>query len=321
MKTTLLRWLAAGAVGTGAIAYQAAAFSEPAPSPLPGRPAPGTTDTMTDPSRPSLPTTPMTGTSPGANPMTPHGDPTVPSVTGPDHPVLPQATSSDSANGRLSSKDSREAKRVLSDLHKVNALEVTVGKLAQDKGSTEAIRSYGQQLVDDHQAADQRIMSFAQSHDIALTGQLPSDRSTRSTSSEDRGTRRPSVSATAPGSETATGEPRTTAGTQIAPSTTGTAAPNGMTSDKTASDAPNATAPLDAEGRQLLARLQKLSGSQFDKQFLTAMVQGHNKALAEIKTASGKVENAELRSLLEGVRASVEKHRDHAKELQRAGTS
>ena len=44
--------------------------------------------------------------------------------------------------------------RVLSDLHQDNQNEIEMGRMAKKKGSSEQVRSYGDQVLKDHQDAD-----------------------------------------------------------------------------------------------------------------------------------------------------------------------
>jgi putative membrane protein len=48
-----------------------------------------------------------------------------------------------------------------------NLAEIAVGKLAQQKGQSEGIRSFGSQLVSDHTAAKEKAVSVAQSMGVS----------------------------------------------------------------------------------------------------------------------------------------------------------
>lgn len=51
---------------------------------------------------------------------------------------------------------------------KVGMAEVETGKLAQQKGSTEAVRSFGAKMVEDHTAANEKLMALAASKQVKL---------------------------------------------------------------------------------------------------------------------------------------------------------
>lgn len=46
--------------------------------------------------------------------------------------------------------------------------EVEAGKLAQEKGSTEAVKNFGAKMVEDHAAANEKLMALAESKKIKL---------------------------------------------------------------------------------------------------------------------------------------------------------
>ena len=50
----------------------------------------------------------------------------------------------------------------------VGMAEVETGKLAQQKGSTEAVRSFGAKMVQDHTAANEKLMALAASKQVKL---------------------------------------------------------------------------------------------------------------------------------------------------------
>lgn len=61
-----------------------------------------------------------------------------------------------------------DAQSVLTDIHKANLMEIRMGKLAEEKGQSADIRSYGETLVKDHEAADQKVKSLADKQGITL---------------------------------------------------------------------------------------------------------------------------------------------------------
>lgn len=54
-----------------------------------------------------------------------------------------------------------------------NLAEISVGKLAADKGSTEAVKSYGRMLVEDHNKANQDATDAAKSLGVAALPLAP----------------------------------------------------------------------------------------------------------------------------------------------------
>ncbi|HET6433092.1 DUF4142 domain-containing protein [Dyella sp.] len=54
-----------------------------------------------------------------------------------------------------------------------NAKEIALGKIAQDKGNSSAVRQYGQQMVHDHSAANQKLQSIAQANHLQMSPPEP----------------------------------------------------------------------------------------------------------------------------------------------------
>jgi len=70
----------------------------------------------------------------------------------------PRATHVPSAE--VSSKKTNAA--ILEQIHQANLKEIEIGKLAEEKASTDEVRAYAVQLVNDHTNADQMVAATAQ---------------------------------------------------------------------------------------------------------------------------------------------------------------
>jgi putative membrane protein len=73
-------------------------------------------------------------------------------------------TSATSKKTKLADEDLQ----VLAHVHKVNQMEIDMGRLAQRKGSNAAIKDYGKMLVNDHQKSDKNVMALAKKHGQTL---------------------------------------------------------------------------------------------------------------------------------------------------------
>ena len=80
-----------------------------------------------------------------------------------------------SAQGAEPASDTAE---VLGKLHHSNQMEVEAGKLAQEKGQSKDVKAYGKTLVNDHSAADKKVMALAKEEKIELptTSPMPPDK-------------------------------------------------------------------------------------------------------------------------------------------------
>jgi putative membrane protein len=56
----------------------------------------------------------------------------------------------------------KASQKFMTEVMQGNLAEIAVGKLAQQKGQSEGVRSFGSMLVSDHSAANEKAMSVAQ---------------------------------------------------------------------------------------------------------------------------------------------------------------
>jgi putative membrane protein len=57
---------------------------------------------------------------------------------------------------------------ILEQIHQANLKEIAVGKIAEQKASTDEVRAYADQLVKDHTSADQMVIATAQKKSVRL---------------------------------------------------------------------------------------------------------------------------------------------------------
>jgi len=87
--------------------------------------------------------------------------------------VLARAVSAHAADPGASSDATAQTEQVLMKLHHSNQMEVAAGKLAQEKGQSKDIKSFGKTLVTDHSAADKKVMALAKEQKITLPAAAP----------------------------------------------------------------------------------------------------------------------------------------------------
>jgi putative membrane protein len=57
---------------------------------------------------------------------------------------------------------------VLSEIHRANLKEIALGQMAQGKASTDEVREYANQLVQDRTSADRQVIAMAQKKNVRL---------------------------------------------------------------------------------------------------------------------------------------------------------
>jgi len=70
------------------------------------------------------------------------------------------------------------------------------------------------------------------------------------------------------------------------------------------------------EHAQLLERLQKAQGEEFDREFADAMVDGHRKTIDRLKDAKDTLADSEVRDLVDRTLAILESHQREAEQLK-----
>jgi putative membrane protein len=62
---------------------------------------------------------------------------------------------------------------ILAQIHQADLKEIAIGKMAEEKASTDEVRAYAVQLVNDHTNADQMVLAIAQKTGTHLRGAAP----------------------------------------------------------------------------------------------------------------------------------------------------
>jgi putative membrane protein len=75
---------------------------------------------------------------------------------------------------------------------------------------------------------------------------------------------------------------------------------------------------LSGEPKTLYDRLSKLSGPAFDKIYVGAMVQGHQKDAKAYETESGNVKDSQLKSYVEQTLPVVQQHLSHIQSIHQS---
>ena len=148
--------------------------TEPNNNNNPGRsPNSPTTPSNNNPGRsPQSPTTPSNN-----NPVSSPQSPTTPSNNNPGRSPNSPAGGQTSPNS-LSSRD----KTFVMEAGQLSMMEVELGRLAVERGSSAGVKQYGQEMVEDHTRANQELMQLAMQKKV----ELPTEMSTQNTALIDR---------------------------------------------------------------------------------------------------------------------------------------
>lgn len=173
--------------------------------------------------------------------------------------------------------------RILSFIHQTNLFEIQAANLALSNSSSDAVKAFAQDMVKDHQAADQQVRNYGSAHGIDVDAlsktldRVDADRLQNERSNREVGT--------------ATGEWAWTWENTLEKK-------NGDTSE--------------------IAKLRNLRGAAFDREYVRAMIDGHQKAIDRLTNAGQgrRLISADLKALIDSLLPTVQHHLDMAQALQ-----
>jgi putative membrane protein len=142
--------------------------------------------------------------------------------------------------------------KLISKLHHTNQMEVSMGKIAKERGSSKKVKSFGELLIKDHSNADKELSTFASTRGIDIPEYKP------------------------------------------------------------ATDEEKQEAQKHAT---LMDKLQKLNGAEFDREFATAMVDGHTKAINDVETTRGVTQDSKFESFLGKLLPVLKEHKRIAEKI------
>ena len=178
-------------------------------------------------------------------------------------------------------RQSNRDERIVSFIHQADLLEIEAGKLATAKSSSQSVKDFANQIVTDHQVADERVRSYAGAHDIDLD--------TLQHRLAKRNEDRLELERRAKALGTATGEWAWTWENAIR--------------SKNTDD-------------QTLETLRTLEGPAFDREFVRAMVDGHQKVIDRLTNVRDRSIDPDLRKLIDDLLPSFKRHLEMAQALQ-----
>jgi putative membrane protein len=90
-----------------------------------------------------------------------------------------------------------------------------------------------------------------------------------------------------------------------------------MIRDKQTTESTQSTPMKSSEAQAAYTKLQGLSGTAFDREFINMMVQDHQKMVDELNRDQGKIQNADLKNHVRDLISKDQKHLEQAQDLQR----
>lgn len=78
---------------------------------------------------------------------------------------------------------------------------------------------------------------------------------------------------------------------------------------------------IDAQGNKMIDALAKLKGAAFDRRFVTEMIQGHTRAIAEFQRESKNGQNADVKAFADSTLPKLREHLEKARDLAKPANS
>jgi len=180
-------------------------------------------------------------------------------------------------------RSEERGERVLSFVHEANQSEIQQSVLATDRSDSAGVKDFAALMVTEHTAADQQVRDFASSREIDLNKVRDQLRKRSDDLLELE--RRARTVGSATGEWAYTWE--------------------------------NTLEPQDASRRQA-AKLSKLRGADFDREYVRSMVEDHQKVVDWLTDVLTRDLSSDVRTLVEGLLPTVRQHLEAAKSLQDA---
>ena len=193
-------------------------------------------------------------------------------------------------------------------IHKINQMEIQAGQLAQRNGSSAKVKQYGQQLVRDHQAADKKITTLAQSLGVNLRDGMDS----AGHSNQWKNNQQPYDKK--PGGDTTYNQGRSR-DTAYRGGDTTSMGRYGQRGDSAMQGHDQDGMKEHQQMLQQMQRLGTLKGAQFDAEFANLMAQGHDKAIKMLEQSQSNVQNSQLRAFIASTLPTLRTHLQVAQSL------
>jgi putative membrane protein len=211
-------------------------------------------------------------------------------------------------DSRLSSSD----RRFVNEAAEAGMAEVAHGQLAAQRATNQEVKTFAQRMVDDHTKANQELMQLAMSKGITLPNQQSSMKSGRTDStSATSGHQSGSTSAT---SGQQSGSTSTRSGQQSGSTSTTSGQQSGTTST-TGGQMTEEQSQLKGKHREAMDKLAKLSGADFDREYMRNQVKDHEKAVALFERQANSGSDADLKAFATKTLPTLREHHQMARDL------
>jgi predicted outer membrane protein len=173
---------------------------------------------------------------------------------------------------------------ILLRIHRADQNQIEIAKLAKDNSSSQEVKDFADQIIKDHQSADDQVQAYATNHKVDLDALHR--RLLRASDERLELERRARTIGSATGEWAWTWE-------------------DSLRSTK-------------SKRQAALEKLRKLQGAEFDREFTRAMVESHQAAIERLNSARVDTLDPEMRNLVEELLPTFEQDLSLAQKLRDA---
>lgn len=202
---------------------------------------------------------------------------------------------------------------VIKKMHQTHQLEIRAGQLAQRNGSAARVKSFGQQLVRDHQSADQKVTELARQMGVTLTGMHADSAAPRA--GEQAANRRGERPDSMPERADPARQRQDTMDQQPMEQPQQQDTAQKRQGDWQGQYGQKKQAQDSTNPEQALQRLSTLRGAEFDAAFARTMVQTHARTITMLEQALNTVQREELKTLIRNTLPTVRQHHQIAQSI------
>lgn len=170
-------------------------------------------------------------------------------------------------------------------------MEVMHAEMALQKSSNDEVKRYAQRIIDDHTKANQELMSIASGKGIMLPGEMHGQMHGTKSETRSNTTTNPS-------------------------SATGATSPNTETSgDMRKTESGMKKSDMSKDHAMAMERMNKLSGAEFDREYLKMDLKDHKKAIELFEKQARSGRDAELKAFAEKTLPTLREHHQMARDI------
>ena len=213
--------------------------------------------------------------------------------------------------GRQDSKLSSSDREFAMKAAEGGKMEVMHAEMALQKSSNDEVKRYAQRMIDDHNKANQELMGIASGKGIMSSSDMHGQ--AHSTSPEMRSGTTSTSSTSSTSSTTGSTGASSTTGTTNPRSATGATTPNTESSgDMRKTDSGT---KMSKDHQMAMDRLGKLSGAEFDREYLKMDLNDHKKTIDLFEKQARSGRDAELKAFAEKTLPTLREHHQMARDL------